>query len=192
MRTRNPRGWRRTFISPRQKSAIQGVLVGAGMILLLVATPLWFLGGSRSESSLAAPLAALATLPSEAAPFDISALLVGDWVGEVCPDGGTPIGVHLSFDGISDDTVLYSLSFDGGEQPVAVVGNGACDVDGEEVSFHAFLALLGECDEACGVDRLYEGHFDNGALVGSYSDEIVDPDCRSCRGHGTWWIEPEL
>jgi hypothetical protein len=130
-------------------------------------------------------------LPDEPAEFDISALLIGDWVGEVCPDDGEPVGVRFEFDRDAGDGVLYSLSFDGELHSAGVLGSGACEVDGEEVTFHAFLAILSDCDEACGVDRLYEGHFDEGALVGSYQDDVVDERCLSCVGGGTWWIEPE-
>ena len=192
MKLGNARGWRRTVLSPRSKTAMTGVLVGAGLSLVLIATPLWVLGGRSSEQrTVGAPLAALATLPAEPAEFDISNILVGEWAGEVCPDEGEPVAVHFQFRHDSDDAIVYSLSVDGETPPGRVLGNGACDVDGENISFHAFLAILSECDEACGVDRFYEGHFDEGALVGSYQDDVVDEVCLSCVGGGSWWIKPE-
>ena len=72
-----------------------------------------------------------------------------------------------------------------------VMGSGACDVDGEDIVIHSFLAILNECDEACGVDRLYHGHFEDGTLVGDYRDEVGDEACLSCVEGGTWWLAPE-
>ncbi len=170
------------------------MLVGAALSLLLVAGPLWLLGGAAPNSDTAAgpvPLAALATLVSDPVQFDISGILGGDWVGEMCPDDGDPVPVHFEFVREGDDSVSYSLSVDGQVQLDGVIGSGLCQVDGEEIDFHAFLAILSDCKEACGVDRHYEGHFEDGALVGNYNDVVVDEDCSSCVGGGTWWLEPE-
>jgi len=135
-------------------------------------------------------LAALSTTPAESSHFDISNLLVGDWAGEMCPDNGEPVGVHFEFLHDQDDEVYYSVTIDGTIHSTGVLGRGACDVDGEEVVFHEFLAMLSDCDEACGVDRAYEGQFEEGALVGSYTDVADDERCRSCVDGGTWWLEP--
>ena len=188
------RGWRSTALSPRLKSALGGVVVGAVLSLLLVAAPLWLLGGAGSNDTTrsdSAPLAALATLPAEPAHFDISNILAGEWSGEVCPDDGEPISVHFEFVH-NDDAVEYTLSLDGEVQTAAgTLRTGSCVIEGEDIAFHAFLAILSECDEACGVDRFYEGHFEEGTLVGSYSDAVRSDDCLSCVGGGTWWLEPD-
>lgn len=194
MRIGRSRGWRTTVLSPRLRSALGGVLVGATLSLLLVAMPLWFLGSGGADRPVdtgAPPLAALATLPSDPGVFDISSILVGDWVGELCPDQGEPVAVHFEFVHDEDDSVLYSLSLGGELHSTGILSSGACDVAGEDIAFHAFLAILSDCDEACGVDRLYEGHFDEGVLVGSYHDSVNSDTCLSCVGGGTWWLEPE-
>lgn len=129
-------------------------------------------------------------MPAESSQFDISGLLVGDWVGQMCPEAGEPIAVHFEFVRDGTDGVHYSLTVDGRTHSEGNLGSGACDVDGEDLAFHTFLAILNDCDDACGVDRLYQGHFDDGALVGSYTDEVMDQECRSCVGGGTWWLEP--
>ncbi len=193
MRPRRSRGWRTTLLSPRARSAVTGLLVGAIASLMLIALPLWALGGpSRNPSPQIGPvpLAALSTLPAEPAQFDISGILLGDWVGEVCPDDGEPVAVHFEFSRDEHDEVAYSLSIDGDLHSTGILGDGRCDVEGEDIAFHAFLAILNDCDEACGVDRLYQGHFEDGTLVGSYDDIVGSDDCLSCVGHGTWWLEP--
>lgn len=187
------RGWRSTALSPRSKSALGGVVVGVVLSTLLVAAPLWLLGGAGHISTTGlgpAPLAALATLPDEPGRFDISTILVGDWTGEVCPDEGDPVSVHFEFSHNEDDTLDYELSLEGEVQTAGTLGTGSCDIDGQDIVFHEFLAILGDCDEPCGVDRLYQGHFDEGALFGSYSDAVNNEDCLSCVGGGTWWLEP--
>ncbi len=168
--------------------------MGAVLSLLLVATPLWLLGGSAGSTSPGAgvvPLAALATLPDEPAQFDIGSILEGGWVGEMCPNEGEPIEVHLEFSHGEDDAFSYALSVGGELSSEGVLGSGACDIDGEDIEFHAFLAILSDCDEACGVDRIYEGHFEDGAIVGDYNDAVAGEECLSCVGGGTWWLEPE-
>ena len=196
MRVSWRRGWRCTVVSPRCKTGLCGFAAGAGISLLLVAAPLWLVGGDggRGEAASGAgvtPLVALSTTPAESPQFDISNLMVGEWVGEMCPDDGIPVAIRFEFSHEADE-VAYSLVGVGAIQSEGILGSGTCDVDGEEVSFHAFLAILSSCDEACGVDRLYEGHFDHGSLVGRYADEVVDEACRSCVGGGTWWLEPEI
>jgi hypothetical protein len=169
------------------------MVAGATLSLLLIAAPLLFLAGPRHQPvspSGVAPLAALATLPDEPTRFDISSILPGEWVGEVCPDDGAPVPVRFEFVRAADDSVSYSLSVGGQVVAADWLGSGTCDVDGEDIAFHGFLAVLSDCDEACGVDRLYEGHFDDGVLTGSYSDVVDNDDCLSCLGGGTWWLEP--
>ena len=181
-------------MSPRFRSALGGVFVGISLSLLLVAAPLWLLGGA-GHSSLGeagtAPLAALATIPGEPVQFDIADILDGSWAGEMCPDEGEPVAVYLEFAHREDTTIAYSLSLGGEMRSEEILTSGACDIDGEEIAFHTFLAILSECDEACGVDRFYEGHFDEGGLVGRYSDAAVGEKCSSCVGGGSWWLEPE-
>lgn len=169
--------------------------MGAVLSLLLVAAPLWLFGSagrSAAAGSGAVPLAALETLPAEPAQFDIGSIISGGWVGEMCPDEGEPIEVHLQFAHDEDDAVSFTLSLGGELTSAGVLGTGACDIDGEDIAFHTFLAILSDCDEACGVDRIYEGHFEEGAIVGSYSDEVAGEECLSCVGGGTWWLEPEI
>ena len=194
MRTRIETRWRMRMSSPRFRSALGGVFVGISLSLLLVAAPLWLFGGAgRSSLSAAgtAPLAALATMPDEPVQFDIADILDGSWAGEMCPDEGEPVAVYLEFAHREDNTIAYSLSLDGERRSEEILTSGACDVDGEEIAFHTFLAILSDCDEACGVDRFYEGHFDEGGLVGRYSDAAAGEKCLSCVGGGSWWLEPE-
>ncbi len=161
------RGWRCTVLSPRCKTGLCGALFGAGLSFALVAAPLLLLGGGSGIVSVTPiPLSALSTIPAESSQFDIAGLLVGDWVGEICPDEGEPVAVRFEFIHDQDDVVYYSLTTNGLVMSHGMSGSGACDVDGEDLVFHAFLAILSDCDEACGVDRAYEGHFDEGALVG--------------------------
>jgi hypothetical protein len=188
--------WGRTPFSPKRRTAICGFVVGASLSLALVAVPLWLVGGSSGGTSLPtgvgpAPLGALSTLPAASSDFDISAILVGDWSGEMCPDEGDPVPVRFEF--MSDDAgeIAYSLSVGGDFHSEGIVGSGACDVAGEEIAFHAFLALLNECEAACGVDRIYEGHFEQGSLVGTYADVADEELCASCVGGGSWWLEPD-
>jgi hypothetical protein len=188
--------WGCTPLSPRRRTAICGFVIGASLSLLLVAAPLWLVGGSTAETGLpagvgTAPLAALSTMPAASPQFDISAVLVGAWSGEMCPDDGDPVPVSLDF--ISDDAgdIAYSLSVGGNFHSAGIVGNGACHVAGEEIAFHAFLAILNECDQACGVDRIYEGRFEEGSLVGTYSDRADDELCAECVGSGSWWVMPD-
>lgn len=193
MTVRRRQGRRCTAFSPRCKSGLCGALAGAVLILVLVALPLWLVGGGRTvatDSGGAIPLAALSTMPAESSQFDISGLLVGDWAGEMCDDEGEPVPIRFEFDHDQNDDVYYSLSVDGVINSEGILGTGACEVDGEEVAFHAFLAILNDCDDACGVDRAYEGRFEEGALVGSYTDAVKDKACLSCVGGGTWWLEP--
>ena len=152
-------------------------------------------GGGNSvapDGGGVAPLAALSMMPAESPQFDISGLLVGDWAGEMCDHDGVPVPVRFEFNHDQNDDVFYSLTVDGAIQSEGILGSGACDVDGEDVAFHAFLALLNDCDDACGVDRAYEGHFEDGALVGSYADAVIDEACSSSVGGGTWWLEPDI
>ncbi len=130
-------------------------------------------------------------MPAESPQFDISDLLDGDWAGEMCDDTGESVAMHFEFAHDQDDQVYYSLTLDGAVHSEGMLGSGACDVNGEDIAFHAFLAVLSDCDGACGVDRTYEGHFEDGALVGSYSDAVNDEVCRSCVGGGTWWLARE-
>jgi len=193
MRYVEARGRLRVALTPRRVAALRGMLVGAVLSLLLVATPLWLIGGSGSDSATVTevtPLAALATAPVEPAHFDISAVLVGGWVGEVCPDEGEPIEVHFEFTQTSDDSMVYALSVDG-EVATGVVGTGQCDVDGENLEFHSFLAMLNDCGEACGIDRTYVGHFEDGTLVGDYADAAAQEGCTDCVKRGTWWLVRE-
>ncbi|MCP4306508.1 MAG: hypothetical protein GY788_16900 [bacterium] len=193
MAFRRLQGWRCTALSPRCKSALCGALAGAVLSLVLVAGPLWLIGGGRTAASGvggAAPLAALSTVPAESSQFDISGLLVGDWIGEMCDDEGEPVPIRFEFVHDQSDDVYYSLSLDGVIHSQGTLGNGACEVEGEDVAFHTFLAILNDCDDACGVDRVYEGHFEEGALAGSYTDAVMDEACASCVGGGTWWLEP--
>lgn len=193
MRLRLRRGWRRTTVSPRCRTGICGFLLGASLSLLLVAVPLLAIGGGGSTDGDFAveptPLAALGTMPAKSPQFDISALLIGEWTGEVCPDTSDPIPVGLEFTRNAVGEVSYSLAVDSGTALEGIVGDGACDVDGEDLVFHAFLARLNECDDACGVDRMYAGRFEDGFLVGVYSDSANSALCASCVGGGTWWLE---
>jgi hypothetical protein len=136
------------------------------------------------------PLAALGTMPSKSPQFDIFALLIGEWTGEMCPDTGDPIPVEFEFSHDAVGEVSYSLVVDNGASLDGIIENGACAVDGEDLVFHAFLARLNECDDACGVDRMYAGRFEDGSLVGSYSDSADNALCASCVGGGTSWLEP--
>jgi hypothetical protein len=184
------------WLSPRRRSAICGFLVGALLSLVLIAAPLWLVGSGPTPTTLrpgtdATALAALSTEPLASPQFDISPLLIGEWAGEICPDDGQPIPVTFDFAHESSGDVTYALTIDGDFQSAGLVANGACDVDGENIVFHSFLAILNECDEACGVDRLYRGHFEEGALVGDYRDVVGDEACLSCVGGGTWWLAPE-
>lgn len=183
------------WLSPRRRSATCGFLVGVLLSAILIAAPLWLLGGGPTTTTLrpgtdATALAALTTEPLVSPQFDISALLVGEWVGEICPRDGRPIPVTFDFAHDSGGDITYALSAGGEFHSAGLVANGACDVDGENIAFHSFLAILNECDEACGVDRLYLGHFEEGSLVGDYSDKVGDEACLSCVGGGTWWLEP--
>lgn len=65
---------------------------------------------------------------------------------------------------------------------------GSCDVNGHYIAFHEFLVVLNDCDEACGVDRAFEGHFDDGVLTGDFRDEVHDEASTSCVRRGTWWL----
>jgi hypothetical protein len=182
----------RLGISPRGQSALCGFLVGAVMSLVLIALPLWLAGGAPATSAAGAvPLAALSTPPPLSPQFDISAILVGEWSGEMCPDNGDPIPVTFEFIPNDHGGINYSLLAAGDFRTGEIIGSGACDVDGEELAFHTFLAILNDCDEACGVDRAYVGHFEDGALVGRYDDAVADELCSSCFGGGSWWLTPE-
>lgn len=187
------RGWRQTALSPRCRTGVCGFLLGASLSLLLVAVPLLAMGGGGSTGEIAVeptPLAAIGTMPAKSTQFDISALLDGEWIGEMCPDIGDPIPVKFEFSHDAVGDVSYSLVVGNGTSLDGIIGNGACDVDGEDLVFHAFLARLNECDDACGVDRMYAGSFEDGSLVGVYSDSTEDALCASCVGGGTWWLEP--
>lgn len=184
------------WLSPRRRSAICGFLVGALLSLVLIAAPLWLVGSGPTPTTLrpgtdATALAALSTEPAVSPHFDISPLLVGEWTGELCPSDGQPIPMAIDFTHDVGGDVIYSLSAGGELSSTGLVANGACDVDGENIMFHSFLAILNECDVACGVDRLYDGHFEEGNLVGNYRDEVGDEACLSCVGGGTWWLAPE-
>ncbi|MDJ0665524.1 MAG: hypothetical protein QNJ75_13310 [Acidimicrobiia bacterium] len=186
-------GWRVAALSPRLRSALGGILVGATLSLLLVALPLLMLSTASPEPASdveTEPLAALSSLPAEPARFDISAILTGEWVGEVCPDRGEPIPVSFEFATDEDSSLRYSMLLNGKVQPPGILGGGTCDVDGEAVTFHAFLAILTDCDVVCAVDRLYEGHFEQGGLVGSYHESVGNEDCLPCIGRGSWWLRP--
>lgn len=187
------RGSGYALLSPRRRIALRGFAIGAVLSLLLVATPLWIVGSGSGDESYAeaVPLAALSTAPAASPQFDISAILDGEWVGEMCPDGGVPVPITFEF--VVDDAgeIEYSLSVGGSFRAQGIAGSGACDVAGEDIALHAFLAILNDCDEACGVERVYEGHFDDGSLVGRYSDEADDELCASCVGGGSWWIAPD-
>lgn len=185
-----------TALSPKRRAALRGFAVGAGLSLVLIAAPLWLVSGATGGSDgrpggELAPLAALSTTPATPAQFDISAILAGQWSGEMCPDDGKPIPVTFEFTSSDVGDIAYSLSVGGEFHSAGIVGRGACDVSGEDIAFHSFLAILNDCDEACGVDRLYQGHFDSGNLVGSYSDQVDTELCVSCVGGGTWWLAPE-
>ena len=109
----------------------------------------------------------------------------------MCPDQGEPIPVAFEFSHADSGEITYALSVAGDFHSEGILSSGACEVEGEDVAFHAFLAILNDCDEACGVDRLWDGHFDEGSLVGVYSDSVSDETCLSCVGGGTWWLAPE-
>ena len=184
------------WLSPRRRSAIYGFLVGALLSLVLIAAPLWLVGSGPTPTTLrpgtdATALAALSTEPAVSPQFDISPLLVGEWTGEICPNDGQPIPITVDFANDAGGSVTYSLSAGGDLLSAGLIAHGACDVDGENIAFHSFLAILNECDEACGVDRLYHGYFEDGSLVGAYRDEVGDEACLSCVGGGTWWLTPE-
>jgi hypothetical protein len=184
------------WLSPRRRGAICGFLVGAALSLVLIAAPLWLIKGGPTTTTLrpgidATALAALSTEPAASTQFDITALLIGEWTGEICPNDGEPIAVTFDFAHGAQGDVTYSLTIGEGLPSAGVIGHGACDVEGEYIAFHSFLAILNECDEACGVDRLYYGHFEDGSLVGDYRDEVGDEACLSCVGGGTWWLAPE-
>lgn len=182
-------------LTTKRQTAICGFVAGAGISLLLVAAPLWLVGsstGELSESINPVPLAALSTMPAASSQFDISAILQGEWSGEMCPDHGDPVPVVFEFLRNDASDISYSLAVGGAFQSRGIVGSGACDVSGEDIAFHSFLAILNECDEACGVDRAYQGHFEDGVLVGRYADDVVDELCASCVGGGSWWLEPEV
>jgi hypothetical protein len=169
--------------------------VGVGVSLLLVAAPLWLVGGATgvpTEAINPIPLAALSTMPAASPQFDISAILQGEWSGEMCPDHGDPVPVVFEFLRNEVGDISYSLTVGGEFRSQGIVGSGVCDVSGEDIAFHSFLAILNDCDEACGVDRAYEGHFEDGVLVGRYADEVMDELCASCVGGGSWWLEPEV
>ena len=188
------RGWRCTLLAPKWRTAMCGFLVGATLSLMLVAAPLWLIGAGPTTTVVPAgspPLAALSTPPPVSPQFDISSILVGEWSGEMCPDEGEPIPVVFDFNYNEMGEVTYSLTVAGEFHGAGLLGAGACDVDGENIAFHAFLAILNDCDEACGVDRLWDGHFDQGTLVGVYRDTVADEDCLSCVGGGTWWLTPD-
>ena len=184
------------WLSPRRRSAICGFLVGALLSLVLVATPLWFVGSGPTSITLrpgtdATALAALSTEPAVSPRFDISPLLVGEWTGELCPNDGQPIPFAIAFTHDAGGDVGYLLTAGGESLSTGLMAHGACDVDGENIVFHSFLAILNECAEACGIDRLYHGQFEEGSLVGNYRDEVGDEACLSCVGGGTWWLTPE-
>ena len=85
MRYQEARGRLRIAFTPRRKTALGGMLVGAVLSLLLVATPLLLLGGSGVDSNSmteATPLAALATAPIEPGHFDISAVILDEPVAD--------------------------------------------------------------------------------------------------------------
>jgi hypothetical protein len=171
-------------------------MVGALLSLVLIAAPLWLVGSGPTPTTLrpgtdATALAALSTEPALSPQFDISPLLEGEWNGELCPNDGQPIPIAIDFTQDSGGDITYSLSAGGELLSAGLVANGACDVNGESIAFHSFLAILNECDEACGVDRLYLGRFEEGSLVGNYRDEVGDEACLSCVGGGTWWLAPE-
>ncbi len=128
-------------------------------------------------------------MPAESSQFDIGNVLVGEWVGEMCPDGGDPVEIHLSFSADTDEGLVYQ--FDSDLVAESPLGSRVCEVEGEDLAFHAFLAILSDCSEACGVERAYEGHFEDGVLVGNYLDDAMGEHCSSCVGGGTWWLEPE-
>lgn len=178
-------------MTPRRRTAFCSFVLGAAMSLVFVAIPLWVVGSGEDSMVVtdATPLAALSTAPAVSPHFDISAILEGEWRGEVCPDEGPPLPVAFEFARGEDGAIAYSLTI--GDQFADYLSSGACDVDGENIAFHSFLAILNECDEACGVDRLYWGHFEDGSLVGDYRDEVADEACLSCVGGGTWWLAPE-
>jgi hypothetical protein len=189
--------WRRGLayisFSPRRRIALRGFAAGAVLSLLLVAAPLWIVGSGPGDEAYAeaVPLAALSTAPAASSQFDISAILDGEWVGEMCADDGEPVPIAFEF--VVDDAgeIAYSLSVGGAFRAEGIAGSGACDVSGEDIVLHAFLAILNDCDEACGVERVYEGHFEEGALVGRYNDEADEEHCASCVGGGSWWLAPE-
>lgn len=180
-------------LSPKRRTAACGFVLGAVVSLLLVAAPLWIVSSGGSSNAVrgdGGPLAALSTAPAASPQFDISAILDGEWAGEMCPDQGDPIPITFEFfvDGAGE--VGYSLTVDGEFDAAGIVGSGACDVSGQDITFHAFLAILNDCDEACVVDRAYEGHFEEGSLVGTYDDRADDELCASCVGGGSWWLAP--
>lgn len=184
------------WLSPRRRAAVCGFFVGAALSLVLIAAPLWFIRGGPTSTTLragtdATALAALSTEPVVPPQFDITALLVGEWTGEICPDDGQPVPVTFDFVHGADGDVTYSLTIGGELSSAGVIGHGACDVAGEDIVIHSFLAILNECHEACGVDRMYHGHFEDGSLVGDYRDEVGDETCLSCVGGGTWWLAPD-
>lgn len=182
-------------LTTKRRTALCGFAVGAVLSLLLVAAPLWLMGGSTGhavDTVGPAPLAVLSAAPAASPQFDISAILQGEWSGEMCPDRGDPVPVVFEFLRSDVGDISYSLSVGDEFRSQGIVGSGTCDVSGEDIAFHSFLAILNECDEACGVDRLYVGHFEDGVLVGRYADEVMDELCASCVGGGSWWLEPEV
>lgn len=185
IRLRDP--YRGSVLRTRRRVALRSFVAGAALCLALVAAPLWLMDSGVQPVVTAQPLLSLSTAPAQPSQFNVGDILAGDWVGEMCPDGGVPVPIQLSFSNSASQGMVYTLQSDMGN----ALGSGKCEVEGQRVAFHTFLAILSDCDEACGVDRSYTGQFEDGYLVGEYSDDSWGERCGSCVGGGTWWLEPK-
>lgn len=171
-------------VVPR-RSALGRFLGALVAVLGVVAVPLLVVHGGESISPVVVdqtPLAAFTTVAG-AAPqpsmFDISALLVGEWQGELCPSGSEAVRVSVEFSSDSAGGLLYSMVAADGSGATTTLAHGHCTVSGEVVTFGDIVAVPGGSSRF-GGDLVAE--FDYGVLRGAFSDVAT--------GGGSLWLKP--
>jgi hypothetical protein len=166
---------------PAPRSALGRFLAGLVVVLGIVAVPLLLVHGGQPtvpEAVDPTPLAAFTTMDGatpQPSVFDISALLVGEWQGELCPSGEEAVPVAVEFS-LGEEGLLFSMVTSSDLGVAETLAQGHCTVSGEMVTF-GDVAAAG-ASSRLGGDLIAE--FDYGVLRGDLP----------VTGGGSWWLEP--
>jgi len=169
----------------KRRSALGRFLGALAVVVGVVAVPLLLVQGGDSVAPVVVdptPLAAFTTVEG-AAPgpsiFDISALLIGEWEGELCPSGEDTVPVSVEFSSDATGELLYSMVTADESGVDTMLAQGHCTVSGEVVTFGDMVEIPGGSSRF-GGDLVAE--FDYGVLRGALADVAT--------GGGSWWLEP--